>query len=224
MPRIAEHGIDLCGHCLTAMTDHHLCELASAAFIPFAENANTILDFAKHIKDIVSYYINGKGSEPKFSVSDLKALHDLFTVSANDRKSETTIGAIYKSEKGDIYNNCTFNYGNSNSAQNQINKEIECLNNSEPEDSIYHRVLMQIYQVRSDADSNTGNKAIIDEIFKGKKVSLLFDSDELKNEILFSNSNPTRTGYQVDVKVQTINGKPQAYKVLALHDIMELSD
>lgn len=206
------------------MTDHHLCELASAAFIPFAENANTILDFAKHIKDIVSYYINGKGSEPKFSVSDLKALHDLFTVSANDRKSETTIGAIYKSEKGDIYNNCTFNYGNSNSAQNQINKEIECLNNSEPEDSIYHRVLMQIYQVRSDADSNTGNKAIIDEIFKGKKVSLLFDSDELKNEILFSNSNPTRTGYQVDVKVQTINGKPQAYKVLALHDIMELSD
>ena len=83
---------------------------------------------------------------------------------------------------------------------------------------------MQIYQVRSDADSNTGNKAIIDEIFKGKKVSLLFDSDELKNEILFSNSNPTRTGYQVDVKVQTINGKPQAYKVLALHDIMELSD
>ena len=87
---------------------------------------------------------------------------------------------------------------------------------------VYNRVLMQIYQLRNEASKDIGNKAIIDEIAPGKKVSLLFDSEELKSTILFSEANPTQKGFQVDVKVQTINGKFTAYKVIALHDIIDL--
>lgn len=83
---------------------------------------------------------------------------------------------------------------------------------------------MGVYQVRSDAGTNTGNKAIIDEIYKGKKIALVFETDELKNAILFSEINPTRKVFQVDVQVQTANDKVVAYKVIALHEIIDLED
>ena len=83
---------------------------------------------------------------------------------------------------------------------------------------------MQIYQVRSDAGSNTGNKAIIDDIFKGKKIAVVFETDELKQRILYSENNPTRKLFQVDIKVQTVNGIPVAYKVISLHDVIDYNE
>lgn len=55
-------------------------------------------------------------------------------------------------------------------------------------------------------------------------TNLVFETDELKNAILFSEINPTRKVFLVDVQVQTANYKVVAYKVIALHEIIDLED
>lgn len=204
--------------------DITLCEMATIGLIPFIENANLIFEFSGYVKRTIDFFTLGKGEKPSMDLQEYKNFGDLFSVTIGDNKSVTEIGAICKDNKGHIYNQCTFNFISSNSAQNQINKEIEVKTAVTDSDEIHRRVLMQIYQVRSDAEMNVGNKAIIDDIYPKKKLSVLFDSDELKESILFSDANPTRNAFQVDVKVQTIDGKPKAYKVMALHDVVDLDE
>lgn len=204
--------------------DVYLCELASCAIIPFMENVNTIFDFAKMIKEVVSYYISGTGNEPKFSLSELKACKDLFAVSSNDRGSTTSIGAISKTINGNVYNNCTFNYNDSNSAQNQISrKEAELSVPTEDDEDIRKNQLMTIHQMVGDMALDKGNKAVIDAISK-KKVGLLFDNDEIKSQVLHMDGNPTKKAFYVDVSLMYANDRLAAYKVLKLHDIVDLEE
>lgn len=51
--------------------DIHLCEVVSASIIPFIENANTLMDFSKYIKDIVTYYTKGIGNKPALTIKEL---------------------------------------------------------------------------------------------------------------------------------------------------------
>lgn len=204
--------------------DIYLCDLVAATIIPFLENANVIMEFAGYVKKVYDYFMKGKGEKPSLDVQECDNFSDILNVVAADQGATMSIGAVNKTNRGNVFNNCTFNFGDSNSAQNQIGREKEIIKSVEPTNEIFSRVLMQIYQLRSDADSNKGNKAIIDEIQRGKHVPVVFESDILKGQILFSDANPTRKAFQVDVKVQTLNGKIVAYKVTALHDIIDLED
>lgn len=200
--------------------DIHLIEIATAGIIPFMENSNLILDFAKHIKSIYDYYVKGESSRPELSISDLRNIHDLVSVPSNDRKGEMSIQVINGDVDNIIYNGCTFNNTDSNSSQNQVDKEIEQLKKVQPSDDVWERQLMTIYQVRKDG-TPAGNKGVIDAI-SDKKLGLLFDSDELEDKILHSEENPMRKAYYVDVVILTANGKPAAYKVISLHDVIDL--
>lgn len=186
------------------------------------ENVNTIIDFARYVKGVFDYLIKGEGEKPQIDLQECNNFSNVLNFVTSDQKGKMSIGAVSKVERGNVFNNCVFNFGDGNSAQNQLHKEMCTLQEECQENDIYERVLMQIYQLRSDADTNIGNKAVIDEIFKGKHLPVVFNSEELKNNILFLDANPTRKAYQVDVKVQTLSGRPKAYKVMALHDVIDL--
>lgn len=200
--------------------DIHLIEIATAGIIPFMENSNLILDFAKHIKSIYDYYVKGESSRPELSISDLRNIHDLVSVPSNDRKGTMSVQVINGDVDNIIYNGCTFNNTDSNSSQNQVDKEIEQLKKVQSSDDVWERQLMTIYQVRKDG-TLAGNKGVIDAI-SDKRLGLLFESDELEDKILHSEDNPLRKAYYVDVMILTANGKPAAYKVMELHDVIDL--
>lgn len=204
--------------------DIYLCELVRVAMLPFAENINTVFEFGKHIKEVIDYFKTGRGQEPKLSLQELKDLKEIFSVTAGDQEGHTEVSVIDTVHTGNTYNNCTFNFGDSNSAQNQISKKIAKIKEAEPEvEGIQKRVLMTVHQHRND-DTGKGNKAIIDAIIKKKPVNLLFDTDELRDKILRTDENPTKRAFQVDVEVQTSNDKIVAYKVIALHETIEIED
>lgn len=77
--------------------------------------------------------------------------------------------------------------------------------------------------MRGDMNTNVGNKAIIDAL-STKPLSVVFETDELKRQILSNDDNPTKQAYLVDVVIQTIGGKAVAYKVMALHDIVPMDE
>ena len=195
--------------------------VGTAAYLTFAENANIILDFAKFIKDVYDYYTNLTDKKPKMDINDMKHLHDMLNMVANDNKGVLNIQAVDKVE-GNVFIGCSFNNTEGNGTQNKLKKDIEIEKSKEPKEEIYRRVLMNVYQLRNDS-SNKGNKAIIEEI-SPKKVGLLFETDELKARILHSDENPTKIGYFVDVVVLTCQNRLAAYKVTALHDMIELED
>lgn len=204
--------------------DIYLCELASATIFPFIENANVLFEFAGYLKGIYSFFKTGEGNKPSLETQECKNLSDMLNIVVSDQKGTLTIGAVNKAENGNVYNGCTFNFGEGSGVQRLLGKEIDTLKAESPTENIYKRVLMQIYQVRNEANKNEGNKAIIDEIFKGRKVGVVFETDELKNAILFSDINPTQKAFWVDVEVLTVDGKPKAYNVTALHDIIDIDE
>lgn len=200
--------------------DIHLVELASLAVIPFVENSNLILDFAKHIKSIYDYFVLSKGDEPELNVPELKGVHDMVSIPANDRNGLMTVQVINDNAGNVIFEGCTFNHIEGNGIQNQSDnalKERKALSN---EGDIYRKQLMTIYQVRKDG-ADRGNKGVIDAI-SDRKLGLVFDSETLEDDILRSAQNPILKGYIVDVIVQTVQGKPAAYKIMALHDVIDL--
>ena len=65
-----------------------LIELATIGLIPFAENINTILDFANYFKSGVNFYLKGEGVNPEFSVTELKEISTIINPVAKDKGSQ----------------------------------------------------------------------------------------------------------------------------------------
>lgn len=200
-----------------------LQDLVMGTMIPFMENANTMIEFASFIKDAITHFAKGSGTKPDLSMQDCKDLRDVMTITAGDSEGSMQIGAINSADKSNVFVGCVFNFQESNCAQNQLTKEIEAMRLVSPADNVYSRQLMKIYQMRSDMRSDVGNKAIIDSISK-KKIGVVFETDELKERILNSDENPAKKAYLVDVVVQTIENNIAAYKVTALHDVIDLDE
>lgn len=199
-----------------------LTEVVTALALPFIENINLIFEFAGHLKNIIEYFTLAKGEKPNLDSKELKQYHNVFAITAGDNKGTTEIGAVNIGSPTNIYNNCSFNYAQSNSAQNQIKREAEELKKDSVE-VVHKRQLMKIFQMRGDIRSNAGNIAIIDAL-NPKPLPVVFETDELKVQILKNDENPTKQAYLVDVIIQTINGSPTTYKVMNLHDIIPLEE
>lgn len=200
-----------------------LTEAVSALALPFIENMNLVLDFAGHIRNVIQYYTKGKGQKPELDAKELRSYHDVFAVTAGDNNGTTEIGAVQIGSTAPVFNNCSFTYIEGNSAQNQIQREEKELREREDTEKVYERQLMTISQMRGNMNTNIGNKAIIDALSL-KPLSVVFETDELKHQILNNDNNPTKQAYLVDVVIQTIGGKAVAYKVMALHDVVPLEE
>ena len=202
--------------------DIHLVELATMGIIPFVENSNLILDFAKHIKSIYDYYVKGASFKPELTPADLRNVHDMVSVPANDRNGVMSVQVIRGNVDSILYSGCTFNYIEGNGIQNKSDYEGGyAIWGIADDGDVYKKQLMAIYQVRK--GEGVGNKAIIDAI-SSKALALLFDSKVLEDEILRSDINPIKSAYYVDVMILTAQGRPAAYKVMALHDIISLDE
>lgn len=204
--------------------DVYLVGSVVTATFSFMEHSNTILSFSKALKGMLDCYLNGETAKPGYSVAELKELKNIFGVSAHDRYSTTSIGATSLHQQGgtSIYNRCTFNFMESNSAQNQLTQEIGERSKTMQQNELKNQ-LMTIQQMVGNMGKTKGNKAIIEAVEK-RAVCLLFESDELKNRILYMDENPTKKAFYVDVVLMNANGKLAAYKVTALHDIIDLQE
>ena len=200
-----------------------LTEAVSAMTLPFMENMNLIMEFAGNLKNVIQYFTKGKGEKPELSAKELRQYHDVFAITAGDSHGTTEIGAVQIGSAAPVYNSCVFNYFDGNSAQNQIRREEKELKESDAAEKIHERQLMTIFQMRGDMNTDTGNKAVIDALSK-RHLPVVFEKDELKRQILDIDGNPTKQAFLVDVVIQTVAGKPAAYKVMRLHDIIPLED
>lgn len=196
-----------------------LMEIASVGVIPFLENTNTIIGFADYCKTAITAFLTKSEEMEKYSVADCKDFSAIVNPIAKDNGAQFNMSTNVNG----VLNQYVFlDSKDSNALQNIIGKNIAELKKPEVKET-NEKVVLAFYQTRSKIKSKTGNKAIVDDIEKGKAVNVIFDSDELKKEILKGDNNPNNYGFLVDIKVETVSDKIVAYRILKLHDSFPLN-
>lgn len=186
--------------------------------LPFVEHADTVVEFAKHLKNVYEWFI-GKSEQPPpkdIEKSTLQNLSQIIEPTAKDHASQMNFGAI--NVQGDVVVNLHISATEANAAQNAIRREIEA--RKEPVTGIHRDVVMYWAQARNQPDSKSGDRARIESIYSGD-VKVRFANDALKTEMLYDTPYPFNKNFIVDVAVETVEGRPALYKVLEIHDVFD---
>ena len=197
-----------------------LIEIATIGMIPFIENMNTIIGFAKHCKSAIDYFLKNEGKKPDLSPTDFRELSTILNPVAKDHGSQFNMSTTIN---GNVEINFNLSSTETNALQNIFKKEIEQLRLPEQKEEVQSSVLLTWFQARNDTKSTVGNKGVIEEISK-KPMNITFENDEIKEMMLHGDLNPFNTAYVVDVKIQTIQEKPAAYKIIRLHESFDIEE
>ena len=196
-----------------------LVEFVTAGLIPIASDVHLMIDFANHLKSIYDYFKSGKGEKPKLTVQECKDLCDIVNPVAKDANSKVTFNIVNNGN-----NNVTpvfiMDSIESNASQNKLKDELAELKTKEDQNMTHTAQLLSMFQIR-DIDNKSGNKGTIEALFE-KPLNIVFESDDIKRQMLASDLNPLKTAYIVDVVIQTVNARPVAYKIVKLHDTFPL--
>ncbi len=184
--------------------------------------------FAKLIAEDVLGYIGGnwKSGAKK---SDLETIAGLVRGVANDSGGTATIETVeYREGVSSRELVLKFDTSEARTAVQILQDHKLDLDKTSAAD--YERVLMTF--TRSDigdasVGKRTGEWALIEEILE-KPRPLIYASDlaeqKIKYEIREADDNIFKKAFSVDVNVQTRNGRPVAYAVTHVHQVIDLPD
>lgn len=181
--------------------------------IPFLEHADTVFEYAKHLKTLLEW-LGGKSDKKPAAIekTTLQNISEIVEPVAKDQGSQMNIAAV--NVAGNLNINMSLSSIEANAVQNAVRRAIEELR--EPVTGTKRQVLMYWAQARNTPESKSGDKARIESIYKGD-VKVIFDDERLKAKMLLESAFPFSMAYIVDVDVETIDGRPALYKVLAIH-------
>lgn len=186
--------------------------------LPFIENANSVIEFGKFLKEGFDFFLGKKETPPKeFDLKDCNNFNNILKPVAKDNGSQIIFSG------NPTINIENFNYGinsvEANAIQNGINLYKESL--KEPERNIQEKVLFYWDSAKYAENSKAIDKGFVDSI-STKALKVIFDDSSIKKQMFLDiESNPFHFAFVVDVEVMTINGTPNVYKVLKLHDTLE---
>ncbi len=194
-----------------------LVEYATVGSIPFVENMNTILGFTNYIKSTVDYFLKKEGTKPELSESDYKDFSSILNPIAKDNSSQINFSSKID---GNVYLTVNIDSNKANALQNLFRNEINDGKKPELQGDIHNKVLFYWHQAKNDLSSDAGNKGIIESI-SSNALRVIFDNEEIKGKMLKGETNPFNHAFVVDVKVDTIKGKPSLYKIVSVHEVID---
>lgn len=185
----------------------------SAPIVPLLWEGGTLSQWSKVVQETCNWLLGKIDTPPKeITKQDLNDWNKFIEPVAKDNGSQININV---SDGGTVINQITINSIEANAIQNKISHLIGDLD--APEGNIHKRKVMYWYQTKFDQNSETGNKAIIDDITKsGLKV--IFENKDVKESMLHSEHGLGKPwhelAYVVDVEIETVRGAPKMYKVI----------
>lgn len=181
--------------------------------LPLFWEGGSLTEWVKQTKEILDWLIGLREKPPKeLSKQDLQQWHSIIEPVAKDSGCQMNISV---SDNGQVINQFIFGSQDANVAQNNIKRLIS--ERDTPIDHIHRKKVMTWNQAKFDSQSNTGDKAIIEDITK-KAIKVIFDNAVEKKNMLASDDRFSKPwhelAYVVDVAIQTINGEPKMYTIL----------
>jgi hypothetical protein len=192
----------------------------AASAVTAASNFNAICDFARNLKAGMEWLIEKKGDKPESMTSraSLKNYHDILEPVAKDKNGCLTIAPI---QVNGPVQNLSLNVitVHANAGQNASDRELADM--KEPTTAIREKVILHWYQTRNDPATKTGDMAIV-ECVTEDPVKTLFLGESTKAQMLSMEQNIFRKAFIVDLRVDTLRGKPKLYVIHAIHDAIDL--
>jgi len=185
----------------------------TAPIVPLLWEGGTLSQWSGVVQGVCNWLLGKVDSPPKeLTKQDLQEWNKFVEPVAKDHSSQMNINV---SDGGTVINNFTINSTEANAIQNEISRKIEQLDS--PEDHVHRRKIMYWYQAKFDPHSETGNRAIIDDLSK-KSMKVIFENNAVKDAMLHPHEQFKKQwhelAYVVDVEVETVRGVPKMYKVL----------
>ena len=200
--------------------------VALAPFVSQVEILNTTVDFVKNMKDALGFLSVPNGRLPDTNTQQLKNLNDTVKTIANDSNGHLEIYARH--EDGRVIQEIVVR---KNDAINiQANAAAQRKEIGHQESERLNRVLMRLHQSSVEdlrLGKRTSEKGVVEKIDLIPRT-LIYVSDHagrvIKAAISDQQGNPFQKAFVVDVDVETINGKPRAYRILDVHDVLEFPE
>lgn len=188
----------------------------AAPIVPLLWEGGTLQQWSGVVKGVCDWLLGKIESPPKeLTKQDLLDWNKFVEPVAKDKSSQMNINV---SNGGIVINSFTINSLDANAIQNEISRKVEKLDS--PEDHVYRKKIMYWYQAKFDPSSETGNRAIIDDISKSS-MKVIFENNAVKDAMLHPPERFKKQwhelAYVVDVEVETVRGVPKMYKVLRYH-------
>jgi hypothetical protein len=202
---------------------------AAGLIIPLMDHALIIEDFLKRYSERIAYYFKSGGRDESASKSDLKDLLGAVSAIAHDPDASSQLSAVqYVDGVRKIRWAIKFDTKQARRAVDEIEGHRRELEKSSGSD--HSRVLMVFSQsnIKNPAlGMRTGERVVIEEIAEGE-LPLVYASqmaeEQIKHEIREADDNVYKKGFIVDVSVQMKGGRPVAYRVTNLHQVIDLPE
>lgn len=196
-----------------------IVELVAQAIpiVPLFWRGGSVIEWFDYAKSVIEW-LNGKLDKPPkdFSKQDLKQWNNIVEPVAKDNGSQMN---IIVSSGAQLVHQIIIDSEHANSLQTAIRREMGLLD--EPNDHTRRKQVMTWYQAKFDDTTQTGNKAVIENITKSP-VKVIFEKNAVKKALMAGdhrfNKSWNELAYIVDVTVQTVQGIPKVYTVIKYHE------
>lgn len=203
-----------------------LIPLAYNALVTTMDHGLIVSQFVRSVADRLNPYRTPGGRLPDASKTELTQLVGTLAAVANDPDGRATIAAVHYTKDGTKTDFAlTFETGEARRAVKEIEGQFR--ETASVTDFDHENKLLTFFQSnRRDADK-TGEKGISEDI-SPKPLAVIYASDlareRIKGEMLSGSRNVYKLGFFVDVNVQHQNGRPVAYRIKAVRDVIELPE
>lgn len=202
-------------------------------FLSQAETINTSVDFVKNLSSWASALRNPGGRMPvpegqphSVTVKHINNFQKIAKPVMDDPNGRFSLYA--KLQEGNALSEFVLTReAASTSYQNLEDQRREL---DQTESRVHKKVIMRLHQLSADSlktGKKSSEKGIIEQVDMIPRT-LIYVSElagqRIKEEITNSDGNTLKKVFVVDVNVETIDGKPKAYRIINLHDIIDLDD
>lgn len=205
-----------------------------AELIPLAYNTIiTALDHhqiaARFVKDLarkIDIFRQKGGRLEEASKTELTELARIAGAVANDPDGKATISAInYKKTPKSVEFSMEFDTRDAVQAIASIDAQFVEI--SKVTDFDHANKLLTFFQSNRKDSDKSGEKGIIEDL-DPKPLSIVYASElakeRIKSEMLDGDKNIYKLGFFVDVNVQMKGGRPVAYRIKSVNDVIDMPD
>lgn len=184
--------------------------------------------FVKSIREKISLYVNGKRVDDA-SKSDLSDFNKTVAAIANDPDGKGRIqAAFFEDGRRKIREAFIFDTPEARAAEREIAQhrlELE-KKSADQHDRVLMRFVRSSIQTAK-AGKRSGELVIIGAI-SDRPLPIVYASElaekRIKHEIKEADENVFKKAFEVSVSVETVNGKPAAYRIVEVYDVIDLPD
>lgn len=183
-------------------------------------------EFVKRVGRGISAFSQPGGRLPQATRSELSEIVDTVMATANDPDGRAAIKSVSYTKQGEkVAFAVEFDTAEARQAVQEIAGQFREI--AKVTDFDHENKLLTFFQSNRKDSGKTGEKGVIEDI-SPKPLAVVYASDlareRIKGEMLSGDRNIYKLGFFVDVNVATRLGQPVAYRIKAVHEVIELPD